>query len=918
MAYPTVYDTDSQGLSSRTSHNPSWSVSGFAGYEVFLLIRIDSGVTVSTVNMGTNCSTPVQLKSFTTGGTTSAQCYLYHCTFTSSGSASPTFTTSASTPSNTVGISVSVPVPSSGIDADSGPATGNSTVPNSTNNNFTWGTGYQNLALDMVWIEVGNAVTATPTEPSLYNLTVDLAHRIFVAEREETSGAENPGAWVINNSAGWAAFVVGIQGDAINTAPTANAGPDQTGISEGETVDLDGTSSSDPEQSAATLDYAWTVINAGGTGITNGDITDRLTSTPFFTAPNEGLSPATIVIRLTVTDDGDLTDTDDISITVAPYHEETASGGVEIGGVATVEFYSPILIQKSGAGGALVGGTADLEFETPLLINHVGSGGLRVGGDAGFSAATFHPFTGSGGLKVGGTQQTEIIYNVLGPFVASYIVEIDKAGDGSFDVSDEVTADTLTFEALRGRDYPSQLIGRSTAGRLNITLRNTNGEYSPFVNELLPGVAVRVRATYRGTTRHIWNGELTEAIPEVQVGPFILAQIVAEGRLWQLSTEDNITIAPQQLVGSGLVVSNILDEVGISSSNYDVDSGESSFDHWWVEDRNALDAIRDVETAELGFLYEEADGTLRFESRHARFNQTRSYEVQLELSDDPNNTDRTVLGYNEITEHDPLREIFNRAKAAVQSYTTGSEEVLWTLDETPLLEAGESLTVWAEASSDAAGDSVAYVFPWSTPVVGTDITQSGVTNGDIGVSVSKFAQSMKITITNNHGSSLASLTLVQAKGVPVILNEPTSVQVDDTPSQTDYGIRTFELDSPWLMFGEAQGYVNFVVERYKERRPILTVSFVANKSPEHMEAALDREISDLIRVIANNNSELGIEDGFHIEAIHHRIEQGGLLHTVTWELALANPDLISDGSGDPGVWQLGVSTLGNDTTLASF
>ena len=44
-----------------------------------------------------------------------------------------------------------------------------------------------------------------------------------------------------------------------NPAPTADAGPDQTGIAAGATVTLDGSGSTDPEGHSIT--YAWTQVD---------------------------------------------------------------------------------------------------------------------------------------------------------------------------------------------------------------------------------------------------------------------------------------------------------------------------------------------------------------------------------------------------------------------------------------------------------------------------------------------------------------------------------------------------------------------------------------------------------------------------------------------------------------------------------
>ena len=98
----------------------------------------------------------------------------------------------------------------------------------------------------------------------------------------------------------------------VNEAPKADAGPNQRPRTSA-TVTLDGSDSSDPDagDTPATLTYAWEQIE-GPTVMLSSVTAVR----PTFTAP---ASPATLVFRLTVTDDGTpqaLFDTDTVTITV--------------------------------------------------------------------------------------------------------------------------------------------------------------------------------------------------------------------------------------------------------------------------------------------------------------------------------------------------------------------------------------------------------------------------------------------------------------------------------------------------------------------------------------------------------------------------------------------------------------------------
>ena len=93
-----------------------------------------------------------------------------------------------------------------------------------------------------------------------------------------------------------------------NVAPVANAGADQT-IDEGATVSLNGAGSTD--ESAEPLQFAWT--QSSGPVVT---LSDPAIANPTFVAPDVGFDPPnTVVLLLTVTDEGGLTDTDTVTIT---------------------------------------------------------------------------------------------------------------------------------------------------------------------------------------------------------------------------------------------------------------------------------------------------------------------------------------------------------------------------------------------------------------------------------------------------------------------------------------------------------------------------------------------------------------------------------------------------------------------------
>src|SRR5690606_35496735 len=100
----------------------------------------------------------------------------------------------------------------------------------------------------------GDAPTGVPSNYS----SVWATSYLRVARRNLAAASENPGTFT-GGSDGGSAVTIAIRPAPENEAPTAHAGPDQE-VHVGDTVNLDGTGSSDAED-GTNLDYAWTVVD---------------------------------------------------------------------------------------------------------------------------------------------------------------------------------------------------------------------------------------------------------------------------------------------------------------------------------------------------------------------------------------------------------------------------------------------------------------------------------------------------------------------------------------------------------------------------------------------------------------------------------------------------------------------------------
>lgn len=466
---------------------------------------------------------------------------------------------------------------------------------------------------------------------------------------------------------------------------------------------------------------------------------------------------------------------------------------------------------------------------------------------------------------------------------ATVLFAVDWDNDGFFgNALSDLTPYTLSIECERGRDKASQVVGRSVAGSLRATVLNTDGEFSsfntssPLYGKVLPNR--KVRLLLGGVS--VWAGYLSRVSPSSLSDGLNVVNIEASGPFVKLSGPTSKVNPPAQSNAQvGTIIDAILDEVDWPAANRAIDAGVVTVANWYAQDRSALQAIQELsDDTEFGFFREGRDWDAIFEQRDYR--ATSKTVSQATFSDDP----ASLLVYDYITQADPLDEIFNEITAEVQPYTVQTLAVLWTLGDVPFtLGPGEEITYVAQYPNSASGNDAAFVSAWTTPVIGTDITQTGVGNNDISISVEKTATNMAITIENIHGTDTATITLVQARGVPVLKNDSFQVAVSDSISQQIYGPRAYPLPSPWFPSAAvAQTGCQFVIDKYKNPRPILTISFPATTS-ELKEQALNRDVSDRITVVSVNDVKLGINADFYIESIQHRVTPG--LHQTTWELS---------------------------------
>ena len=507
--------------------------------------------------------------------------------------------------------------------------------------------------------------------------------------------------------------------------------------------------------------------------------------------------------------------------------------------------------------------------------------------------------------------------------VATYKLQVDWNNDGDWgDTGEEIDMGRVRgITCSFGRDRASQLTGKSKAGTLRATLDNRSGDYnqfnssSPIYGNILPGRPVRLLGT--STTQSdqaIWQGYLVRITPQVFLGGDATAILEATGPLGQINL-DQIDVAMVTSQRTDQVVDDILDAAGwgAGSSYRTLDSGKTTITRYWKSATYTVPALQEVESTEGGFIRESKSGQIVFDNRHHRLAGV-GLTSQATYSD----ASGAARVYSGLTMDDPLPHIFNIFQTEVQTYTTASVAVLWTLSETgassPPISPGVARTWIARYPTSASANNARGVNAWTTTAATTDMLGNTAADGSgtnvtasIGISVSKSSETMEITLTNNT-SATAYITKLQARGTAITADDPASIKQEDATSQTAFGKRTWPSRTKFIPdTGEALDWADFNLSIYKDPTAVLQLSYFANKDTNSLNEMLDRDISERVTVVADNTADLSINRDFFIEAVNHQIS-ADRLHQVTY--------LLSDAIQFSDFWVLNTSALGTQTRLA--
>ena len=200
------------------------------------------------------------------------------------------------------------------------------------------------------------------------------------------------------------------------------------------------------------------------------------------------------------------------------------------------------------------------------------------------------------------------------------ILGTNTLGSGTLPL--EVTNLVSKVSIRRGRN---RITSQFEAGTANVTLYDQNGDWNPtnpasiYYPNLVPLRQIIIYATYATNNYFLFSGFITNYDTGFRQGNDELSTVTlrcVDG--FKLLAGSGITTVPGSGVQlSGARVNAILDEIDWPISLRDIDAGDSTLQADPGTDRDALQALFNVEQSEFGGIFLDGNGQVNFVGRNA-------------------------------------------------------------------------------------------------------------------------------------------------------------------------------------------------------------------------------------------------------------------------------------------------------------
>ena len=467
------------------------------------------------------------------------------------------------------------------------------------------------------------------------------------------------------------------------------------------------------------------------------------------------------------------------------------------------------------------------------------------------------------------------------PSLASYVVLVDWNGDKRFaHANADIFPDVDRQSALRvkrGRNYGSQVYGRSVSGTLEAQLLNYHGRYdkdsstSPLADLIVPRRRIVWAAAADSVVYRLWEGFLDRIDKQDRTGGDDMAKLTGYDIIALLTRDDDTSIPYTASTTTGAAADAIVEAGDVDSDDLGSFDGSTALRHFYQGKSSSWRQLQAVEEAEGGFLNVSGRGRLGMDARDARATRARSLMSQLTLTDSqtPGAGDVKILPGPKF--RDPLKDLANLVRARVRTWTVGDEAELWRLDEELVLAAGESITLRPQYMASASSPAVS---EWIDPQPCEDYQAWSMTGGagdeltgTLDVDLVAGATEVALTLTNEHATATLYVNLLKLRGMRLEEGDPVEVEVRDDTSIEAYGVRPYTIATDLLStVMDAKDYADEIIGLYAGPTRKGAVRIQANPI---FADALPLELSDRVTLTLRD-----FTGAMYVEAIAHALTPG--------------------------------------------
>lgn len=454
-----------------------------------------------------------------------------------------------------------------------------------------------------------------------------------------------------------------------------------------------------------------------------------------------------------------------------------------------------------------------------------------------------------------------------------------------------------SIEWVREADPP---LGAVTLAMADIVLDNHDDLFTPtnrsgrYYGNLGNGRPIRIYSGFSDTEKiQVFVG-ITDGVPVIDdKAKTVRFHCIDFLRKLQETELNEEVILTDSRTDQG--VSAVLQAGGLITSQFNLDTGSVVIPFIYFKKGTKVGtALRELTEAELGSLYMDENGVIRFENRTNWTTKSQVWQFT------PRNT--IDISTPDVGRVINLVEVFSNTRALEDHqpvFTNGGSAIKFT-DDTTSIAPGESKIAFVNFKDDEGDLPVTNI---TNPTASTrddsgfeansleDGTGADLTASVSVGSISKFSTAMKMTFTNN-GSYTAVINRLEIWADPARIQNKIYVIEKDTASITEFEEQPIKIENNYIQDEAAATSIARIV--LEDRAEIDDERTLIVKGVPQL------QVGDFVRYVDRKGN-----DTYYTKRISGIISSDGLRQTVTIVKRTINE-----------YFRIGISTIGGDDPIA--